>query len=129
MTSLIAAAVAAASIKYGLDPRLIHTIIDIESSGNPNAIGRTHGELGLMQIRPTHHSCASFDIFQNIDCGARYLAKVKAKRKPEWGCYWPVAYNYGINAELRYPERTPYAKKIVDRLGENWCDASLAKSN
>lgn len=48
----IAVAVAHEANRAGVDPWLVIAVILTESGGNSDAIGRSHGELGLMQLHP-----------------------------------------------------------------------------
>lgn len=48
----IAKTIISESTKYGMDPIFVLAIIKTESKFNPMVIGR-HGEIGLMQIKPT----------------------------------------------------------------------------
>ena len=65
------------SRKYGVDPKLVHAMIGVESQGNPKKItGRAYG---LMQL--THedfktygHGRNIFDPAANIDAGVNQLA-------------------------------------------------------
>lgn len=68
----------AACEKYGVDPKLIHIMIKVESKGKQFAISRT-GAMGLLQVMPT----TFFDISHgdpflaedNIDAGVKYLSR------------------------------------------------------
>lgn len=111
----IAAAIVKYSDYYGVDSNLVASIVDIESGYNPNAVGSSHGEIGLMQLRPEFHECASFNIEKNIACGTRYLSKVRRIKEAEWGCYWPVAFNYGPYSVIKRPQNTGYWSKLEER--------------
>ena len=41
---------------YGISPKLIKAIIEVESGGDANAIGDNGNSLGLMQIQPRYHA-------------------------------------------------------------------------
>ena len=85
--------------KYGVDPQLVYAIIEVESAFNPNAIGKSHGERGLMQLRPRYFPKAStLSPAQNIEMGTKYLAKLQQQFKRKYGDAWFICYNYGPTA-------------------------------
>lgn len=69
-------AISISSKKYGVDEKLIRSIIKVESDFNPKCISRA-GAKGLMQLMP--ENCRDlgvsdpFDIYQNIDGGTRHI--------------------------------------------------------
>lgn len=99
--------------RYRLDPKLVLAIIKVESNFNPKAIGKTHGEVGLMQLRPRFHTCASFEERVNIECGVRYLKIIQRKFKHTYGDAWFVAYNTGPSIRLSFPKKSAYYRKVI----------------
>ena len=104
--------VTAAAQRYGLDPAILHGLIQQESGFNPNA-GSPAGAQGLTQLMPGTAAGLGvtnpFDPAQSIDGGARYLRRqldafggdvVKAL----------AAYNAGPTAVSRYGGVPPYAE-------------------
>lgn len=97
----------------GLDCNLALSIATVESSLNPQSIGKSHGELGLFQLRPNFHKCASLDPVTNINCGLRYLKKIKSRHFKTHGNCFATFYNVGPNANIKYPCLHRYFKKIA----------------
>jgi hypothetical protein len=105
---LIANAAQAAAV----DPRLVKSVMLIESAFNPAAISRK-GARGLMQLMPdTAHQYGIRDIFdpaQNISAGARHLAYLLGLYNGDVGKSL-AAYNAGENAVARYGGVPPYGE-------------------
>jgi soluble lytic murein transglycosylase-like protein len=85
-----------AAQRYRVDERLIHAIIQVESSGNPSALNRNANgseDIGLMQINSSwlpvlgrygiqHHQL--YDPCTNVHVGAWVLAGNIARYGPTW---------------------------------------------
>ena len=105
---------------YGIDPSLIHAIIQTESAYDPKAISSAGAE-GLMQIMPkTAESLGitdSFDTDQNIEAGVRYLKNLLDQYDGNLE-FALAAYNAGEGSVQKYggvppyPETITYIKKI-----------------
>lgn len=75
------------STVFEMDPRLIAAVIAVESNFNAKAVGASHGEIGLMQLRPEFHMLyvkgldkrrkQLFDVDTNIATGVKYIAGLK----------------------------------------------------
>lgn len=100
--------------KYGVSSELIVAIIKVESNFNPKAIGKTHGEVGLMQLRPKYFKTATFDVVNNMELGVKYLAKLKKICYPKYGKAWFICYNLGPSKTVKYPELFAYYKKVIN---------------
>jgi hypothetical protein len=115
--------VVAKSGRYGLDPLLVHALIQQESRHNPSICSRVNA-CGLMQLMPaTARELGVTDVFnptQNVDGGTRYLKGrlnefgnnvVNALRSYNWGPGNMRAYLKGRKSFM--PEETrQYTKKI-----------------
>jgi len=92
----IAAIVAQAAARYGLDPALVLALAQAESGLNPNAVSST-GAQGVMQLEPAtaaqYGVTDPFDPTQNIDAGAHYLADLIDKYGDATAAV--AAYNWG----------------------------------
>lgn len=73
-----AQAVADAADRHGLDPKLLHALILVESGHDPNAVS-PKGAVGLTQLMPGTAAELGvrdrFDPVENVDAGAAYLAR------------------------------------------------------
>jgi soluble lytic murein transglycosylase-like protein len=93
-----------------VDPRLVKSVMLIESAFNPAAISRK-GARGLMQLMPdTARQYGIRDVFdpaQNISAGARHLAYLLGLYNGDVGKSL-AAYNAGEAAVARYGGVPPY---------------------
>jgi soluble lytic murein transglycosylase-like protein len=100
----------AAARESDVDPRLVKSVMLVESGFNPSAISRK-GARGLMQLMPEtaalHGVRDIHDPWQNIVGGTRYLSKLLSY----YGGDLPktlAAYNAGENAVDKYRGVPPY---------------------
>lgn len=96
-----------------LDCNTLLAIATVESSLNPNAVGSSHGEVGLMQLRPEFHKCAVKDPAVNTRCAYGYLSRLKRKLYKQHGEAYIVFYNTGPNSDIKYPRKHKYFKKVT----------------
>lgn len=101
----------------GIEKELILAIIKVESNFNQYAIGKTHKERGLMQLRPTYHK-ASFNIKDNMDEGVAYLMYLKKRCTKKYGEAWFVCYNHGPNKTLDFVKDSNYYQKVKAAYNE-----------
>jgi len=107
-----------------LSPRLVHSVIQVESNYDPNAVS-PKGAQGLMQLIPsTARRFGVSDVFDpadNIQGGARYLKYLLGIYKGDQSLAL-AAYNAGEGAVARYggvppfPETQNYVAKVQQRL-------------
>ncbi len=111
-----------ASTKFALDPKLIATIIYIESGGNDKAVSRK-GAKGLMQLTPVVYRNYGvddpFDMEQNIHVGTAYFALLLDKFDGNLE-HALAAYNCGPNRVKEYrglppiKETRDYVQRVMD---------------
>ena len=110
MPSLYDGLIDDAARAHAVDPKLVKSVMLVESAFNPAAVSRK-GARGLMQLMPDtarqHGVEDIFDPAQNIRGGAQHLAYLLSL----FGNDVPrslAAYNAGENAVLRYGGVPPY---------------------
>jgi soluble lytic murein transglycosylase-like protein len=111
-----------ASTKYALDPKLIATIIYIESGGNVKAVS-PKGSKGLMQLTPIvykHYGVKDpFEIEQNIHVGTAYFALLLDKFDGNLE-HALAAYNCGPSRVTKHKGLPPiketrdYVQRVMD---------------
>ena len=104
-----------AARKYGVDPLLVQSVIEVESNYNPFAISPKGAE-GLMQLlAPTARRFGvknSFSPSDNIEGGVRYLKYLQELFRDERLVL--AAYNAGEGAVSKYNRRVPpYQETVV----------------
>jgi soluble lytic murein transglycosylase-like protein len=115
-----------AASKYGVDPKLVHAVIRVESNYNPVAIS-PKGAQGLMQLIPATARRMgvdnSFNVRENIEGGVRYLRYLLDRFGDHRLAL--AAYNAGEGAVDRYGTVPPYleTQQYVRRAGKLFNDA------
>jgi hypothetical protein len=112
-----------AAKKHGVDARLVHALIQVESAYQSHAVSRA-GARGLMQILPsTGRQYGALDLFDprvNVDAGVRHLKGLLDRFELPLAL---AAYNAGEGAVTRFggippfKETQNYVTRILRLLG------------
>ena len=119
-----AALIETVSLKHGIDPALVHAVIQAESNYQPRAQSHV-GARGLMQVMPAtardlgvKSARSLFDPQQNVEAGVKYL-KFMLERFDGDLPTAIAAYNAGPGAVDKhagippYPETQNYVRKVL----------------
>ena len=105
----------ASSKKHGVDPNLIHAVIQTESHYQPHALS-SKGAQGLMQLMPRTAKQLGvsdpFDPSQNIEAGTKYLAHLLRQYDGNTKLAL-AAYNAGEGAVEKFDGIPPYSETIL----------------
>lgn len=117
---MLASCVLFYSFLAGIDPTITNAVIQVESRGNPYAIGKLD-DSGLMQIRHKFVPETQQQLFQgctNIMRGVDILKQAKEKCKHKLNKTWLVCYNLGIagGSKIKHPTRFIYYKKVMKEM-------------
>jgi soluble lytic murein transglycosylase-like protein len=116
----LASLVRTAASTNAVDPKLVFSVIDAESHGDPSAVSRV-GAQGLMQLMPgtsaMYRVANPFDPYQNVDAGTRYLHDLLHRYKGNVRLAL-AAYNAGPGAVDAAHGVPPFAetRAYVDRV-------------
>ncbi len=114
VTPAIKSMVESAAARQSLPPELLHSVIQVESNYNPNAVS-PKGAQGLMQLIPdTARRFGvnnAFDPVENIEGGARYLKYLLDMYKGDYSRAL-AAYNAGEGAVAKYDGIPPYRETV-----------------
>jgi soluble lytic murein transglycosylase-like protein len=107
----------------GIDPLLVHSVIQVESGYNRYAMSPKGAE-GLMQLMPSTARMLgvgnSFDEAQNIEAGVKYLKYLQGLYKDDRLAL--AAYNAGPASVDRFKQVPPYpeTQAYVERVAERY---------
>ena len=114
-----------AAERHGVDPRLVHALIEVESGYRPDAISAA-GAMGLMQLMPDtakrYGVADPLDPAANIDAGTRHLRTLLDEFGPLYGLDALAAYNAGEAVVRRhggfppYPQTRMFVRRVLDVL-------------
>jgi soluble lytic murein transglycosylase-like protein len=116
---------------HGIDPLLIHSVIQVESNYDAQAVSPKGAE-GLMQLTPPTARMLgvsnTFDPGENIEAGVRYLKYLQDLYRDDRLAL--AAYNAGPGAVDRFKAVPPYpeTQKYVDKVGQKYGEAKAARS-
>ena len=122
-----AALIETVSLKHGIDPALVHAVIEAESNYRPRALSQV-GARGLMQVMPAtardlgvSNARHLFDPEQNVEAGVKYLKFLLEKFDGDLPTAI-AAYNAGPGTVDRYagippyPETQNYVRKVLSNF-------------
>ena len=110
-----------AAVRHGVDPRLVHALIEVESGYRADAVSPA-GAMGLMQLMPVTARrfgvADPLDPEANIEAGVRYLRALLDEFGPLFTLDSLAAYHAGEPAVRRHGGVPPYAQtqKFVRRV-------------
>lgn len=106
----------AAAYRHGLEPALLHAVIQAESSYNPGAVSNK-GAMGLMQLMPgtaaRYGVRNPYDPQENIFGGARYLRDLMGMFRSDVRLA-VAAYNAGEHNVMKYGYQVPPFQETRD---------------
>lgn len=111
------------SFLHGVSPQVTEAVIQVESSGKVFAVGKSHGEIGLMQIRDKYVPETKLQLFQsctNVMVGTRILGQLKKECPMCIDKVYVNMYNLGRSGskKLRYPRLWGYHRKVLLAMEE-----------
>ncbi len=122
-----------ACYRNGVDPKLVHAIVKVESGFNPYALSRK-GAMGLMQLMPQTASIMNvqniFNPHENVDGGVRYLRYLIDRYDGNLSLAL-AAYNAGETAVKKwgtvppFPETQSYVQRILKLYNGTGVDVSV----
>ncbi len=114
-----------AAERHGVDPRLVHALIEVESSYRPDAVSGA-GAMGLMQLMPgtarRYGVVDPLDPESNIEAGTRHLRSLLDEFGPLFELNSLAAYHAGEPVVRRhggippYPQTHRFVRRVLDVL-------------
>jgi hypothetical protein len=116
MDATLLALISYYSTIYGIDSKIVESIVMVESSGKQYAVGSA-GERGLMQIRPEFVKEEGIDLFEaedNISIGVKMLSEMKKRCPHREGYTWTICWNTGVSGAYKIED--PYSNKYYNKV-------------
>ena len=117
--------VESAAERHGVDPRLVHALIEVESGYRADAVS-VAGAMGLMQLMPVtakrYDVADPLDPEANIDAGTRHLRGLLDEFGPLFALDSLAAYHAGESVVRRhggmppYPQTHRFVRRVLDVL-------------
>ena len=117
--------VARAADRHGVDPRLVHALIEVESGYRSDAVSAA-GAMGLMQLMPDtarrYGVGDPLDPEANIEAGTRHLRALLDEFGPLFALDALAAYNAGEGVVRQhggippYPQTQRFVRRVLDVL-------------
>lgn len=114
-----------AADRHGVDPRLVHALIEVESSYRPDVVSSA-GAMGLMQLMPVtarrYGVGDPLDPEANIEAGTRHLRALLDEFGPLFALNALAAYHAGETVVRRhggippYPQTQRFVRRVLDVL-------------
>ena len=114
-----------AADRHGVDPRLVHALIEVESSYRPDIVSPA-GAMGLMQLMPAtarrYGVGDPLDPEANIEAGTRHLRALLDEFGPLFALNALAAYHAGEPVVRRhggmppYPQTHRFVRRVLDIL-------------
>ena len=114
-----------AADRHGVDARLVHALIEVESGYRADVVSAS-GAMGLMQLMPVtaerYGVSDPLDPASNIDAGTRHLRELLDEFGPVYALDSLAAYNAGVGVVRRhggippYPQTRRFVRRVLEVL-------------
>ncbi len=114
-----------AADRHGVDARLVHALIEVESGYRADVVSAA-GAMGLMQLMPVtakrYGVSDPLDPASNIDAGTRHLKELLDEFGPLYALDSLAAYNAGVGVVRRhggippYPQTHRFVRRVLEVL-------------
>lgn len=114
MSHILLATILIYSQQYKIDPLIVASLIDVESSWNENAVGK-HGERGLLQLRPKYFPYVEGNEEANLKTAISHLAEIRERCPHKLDNTWVLCHNLGVigASRIKNPKTQTYYKNFA----------------